>query len=737
VVDPASGKVYVAGKFGSAVAVIDGTTGARLARIPTPSPALDLCLNPRESKIYAACQSANSVVVIDAQQDSIVAEVPVGTLTQTLCYSSRSNKIYCSSGIDTAIVVIDGASNQVVATIRVPINVDVLCYDSRDDRLFCACSDALADAMDSVIVIDCASDTTVQSVTVGVCVTSMAYDSILNLVYCGQIDSILAIDGATCGVAYTVPLVEPMAVHSDQRGHEFYCVASTWDTLFAIDAVDGTVAGRVALPDAATDMVYLPELGKAVCCTYDGHAYVVDVVGRRITASLDVGDNPTSLVADESRSLAYCLGSTWDDVAVIDVRGDSVLTTAPVGARPRVMCWNDARGLLYVASESSSVVSAIDPQQAGVTAVVRVGRAPAALCNPGDGDRLFCANSGGVDQPDSTVSVIDTRLNAEVRRLTVGRSPVALCYVAAHNEIWCASRDAGHISIIDVESESVVARVTSGPHLRRLVHDSVHDKVYCYWWDGDYYGAVGVYDAATRSYAGYVVSNEIFSCMSFVPSSGKLYLGSNRLCVVPDYGDSMVTIIPHPGGIWTSLASDPAGQRVYCLNDGYSRLLTLDGTTDSIVADIDLPQSPGRLTFDPNSDCLVVSRPNSDLLYLVDRNGLAIIDSVSVGDSPMDLLAVQDIGIFAANIRGSSVSLLKANGAIEDGRSSGRIGENLSRASICRGPLRSQSPTDVVFDACGRVVARGGERMQFLRAGVYFVRREDGTTRKALVAQAR
>ncbi|RYG50743.1 MAG: YncE family protein [Chitinophagaceae bacterium] len=93
-----------------------------------------------------------------------------------------------------------------------------------------------------------------------------------------------------------------------------------------------------------------------------------------------------------------------------------------------------ARGRIFVTSYNNTV-SVIDTTALAIINSITVGSNPEHIIV--SGDRLYVANSGGLNYPDvdSTVSVINLNTLTEERRVTVGLNPQRLA-VNAEGDIW-------------------------------------------------------------------------------------------------------------------------------------------------------------------------------------------------------------------------------------------------------------------------------------------------------------
>ncbi|MDH5187153.1 MAG: YncE family protein, partial [candidate division WOR-3 bacterium] len=87
-------KIYVGGKEGDCVIVIDGQTNEKVAKIPAGRNIKALTWNSNNNKIYSANHADGSVTVIDGETDSVITSIPIGLRPFALVYNPTNNKIY-------------------------------------------------------------------------------------------------------------------------------------------------------------------------------------------------------------------------------------------------------------------------------------------------------------------------------------------------------------------------------------------------------------------------------------------------------------------------------------------------------------------------------------------------------------------------------------------------------------------------------------------------------------------
>jgi YVTN family beta-propeller protein len=178
--------------------------------------------------------------------------------------------------------------------------------------------------------------------------------------------------------------------------------------------------------------------------TQAGSAFQIDASTLRVSASVTVGDDPTSLVAAK--------GSVW----VANRRGSSVsriqapatvTQTVAVGSGPSAIA--AGAGSIWVADTGEDSVRRIDPKTGSVLATIPVGQGPDAIAASDQG--VWVAN-----EDDRTVMRIDPRTNRVAKTVHVGLPPAALSL--AGGRVWVAVQK----PTISVPAEGQVLHVLSG-----------------------------------------------------------------------------------------------------------------------------------------------------------------------------------------------------------------------------------------------------------------------------------
>jgi len=242
-------KIYVGGRTGNNVIVIDGATNEKIAKIPAGPDIIALCWNSTNDKVYCANYGSNTVTVIDGVSNSMITTIPVGKGPYALVSNPTNNKVYCANSADTQngnVTVIDGGSNNVIATIPVGSNPQALLYNPTNSKVYCA--NYLSD---NVTVIDVATNSVITTIPVDSTPRALVYNPTNNKVYCANYNSktVTVIDGASDSVMTTITVGdEPCAFAWNLVQNRTYVANSGSSSISVIRDVIGIDESPVAVP---------------------------------------------------------------------------------------------------------------------------------------------------------------------------------------------------------------------------------------------------------------------------------------------------------------------------------------------------------------------------------------------------------------------------------------------------------------------------------------------------------
>jgi YVTN family beta-propeller protein len=595
--NPGNNTVFVAGRWGRHVAVVDGVSGRRVAVVPVSGSADAMCYNSIENKVYCASHEVDSVYVVDAAAYRVIATLPVPVQPRTLCCNPTENKVYCGSYVEPAVTVIDGSADTVLATVTLWEGVRVLDCAPELNRIYCGLARSDTDA---VAVLDGAGDTVVGSIrAVDIRLEDLLYNAVSRKVY-----------------------------FTDRE----------FETVVIADAESGTVLEWLGVGEVPLWLELNPDDNKVYVTTRRSRTPEVDIVcgfGDTIIRRLDIGDWQVSAIAyDPDGRRVFCASGVGDSLIAIDGRGDTVVGSVHVGETPAALVYAQDRNRIYTANSASNDVTIVDAVGLGVVGTVpSFWTYPLAMCYESNADKVYITGSHSAE-----AVVVEASTNTTIGRVSLGEDPGPLLAVPELGKVYCGRRRYYNPSIwsFDSNSDSVIAEIPvtiGGHHLAFRPGPPGEAKVYC---AGARSGTITVIDA----YADTAVTS--------------LYIGEGLVSLVYASGEDRVFCAQDDGGavavidcsadttIGTLNCDDPEiilyiqPHNYVCVADDNVGLEVYDAASLRRVATLSGGWDPNSLVYNSNDDKLY-NLCGEELLYISDMYRLETVDSIWL-DGPFSLL---------------------------------------------------------------------------------------------------
>src|SRR3989475_75880 len=225
--DSSNNYVYVADLNGNKVSVIDGDPfhvglyDTVVATIPVGPQPWGVAFDSANGMVYVANSGNNTVSAINTATNMVVgSQIPVGTHPSFLAYDSANGDIYVANENSGTVTVIDTTTNTVAGS---PIAVGGfprgIVFDSANGDIYVG---------SPLSIISGTSVVTTITGTLGD--NDLAYDSFNGGIYVvdGGTHSVMAINGATNSIAFSVPLNEaPFGLGYDPLHHVIVAVVQS------------------------------------------------------------------------------------------------------------------------------------------------------------------------------------------------------------------------------------------------------------------------------------------------------------------------------------------------------------------------------------------------------------------------------------------------------------------------------------------------------------------------------
>jgi YVTN family beta-propeller protein len=199
---------------------------------------------------------------------------------------------------------------------------------------------------------------------------------------------------------------------------------------------------------------------------------------------------------------------------------------------------------------------------------------------------MYITNGG-----DDTVSVIETAGHTVIDTIAVGNTPVGIEMQPDGSRLYVANRDGASISVIDTATNAVIDTVAVGASPNFMI---VHP------------GGLAVY----------------------VPN-----VADDNVSVIYSATNDVVSTVP-VGDFPVLVMIDPKRPRIaYVANADDIQIIDL--ATNATSATIPFP-GPGDFAFHPDGESMYVPSFAENTVYLLDADDGSVIDTIAVGDGPID-----------------------------------------------------------------------------------------------------
>lgn len=277
-VSPDDQHVYVAGSC-CAVSVIDTTTGAVTATIPTRYAVSGLAVSPDGSRLYATDPASGTVSVIDTAAGGVTATLRVGRGPLGVAMSPDGRTAYVAGDTDPGTVaVIDTAT--VTVTRMIPVGGNPAAVAVTPDGRTAYVTD---DASNTVSVIDTGTGTVTATTPVGEYPGAGQY---------------------------------PSAVTTTADGRYAYVASPQIGGVAVIDTSSDTLAGRIP----TSGFMIVPSGGRRAYLLGGGLA-VIDTTTNTVTRTVPTDLRPTSGAVSHDGHRLFLADSAADTVTIIDTAG--------------------------------------------------------------------------------------------------------------------------------------------------------------------------------------------------------------------------------------------------------------------------------------------------------------------------------------------------------------------------------------------------------------------------------
>jgi YVTN family beta-propeller protein len=589
-VNPASGKVYVAGAGNATVSVVDGAsplTAPVVVSLPVGATASSVVVNPATNTVYTG--NGNGTVSAINGATNAVTSVTVGSGAAVLTVDAATNTVFVATA-DGTVTAINGATNVTSKFVAATSSTGpaAIAVNTVSDRVYVANKTA-----GTVTVLNGATGSVVATVTVGTSPAAIAVNPVTNKIFVANYGSasVSLIDGATSAVTNTIP------VGSEPDG-------------MAINVV--------------TDQVYVANAGVGSVSDIDGASHAVTYIL--------VGTSPAAVAVDAGLNLIYVVNAGSANVSVI-AGATNTATKLTVGSGPAGVGVNPITHDVYVANASSASHSVTLISAAGVkvTAAANLGQSilSNAILNPAT-QQYFIQGGNGV----VILNALTNTVQANVQLSYGGNNysnyylggPMALnvltdtLYVA--NEGFTGFDSPSNVTMINGQTFAT-ASVAVGALPHQVAVNPVTNKVYV---TSPQDGIVTIINGATNTTkALQTVTGTPGSqpwSVDVNPATNTVYVTNQQsevISVINGDADFVTGYVP-TASYSNQVLVDVKNNKFYALDEYV--LQAFDGATNNLLGSVTPCYVPGSMTLNANLNKIYVSHCEDYTLAVVNTSTL-------------------------------------------------------------------------------------------------------------------
>ncbi len=317
----ATQRVYVGLEDQRAIAVIDASTNAVVARIPTQGYHKGIAVNPATNRIYVAQQFAGSVRVIDGANNQVLADLTVPDLVQTVgdvAVNPATNRLYVIRANNNDVAVFDATTNAFLDAVAFgqpsAPGCPVVACDSNQIAVNPATNLVYVTnpASHRVTVIDGASNKVITTVPVGKAPNGIAVNPATNSIYVTNNGerSVSVIDGTSHRVRATIPVQPgPAGIAVNPATNRVYVNDGDGKSVSVVDGAANLVVATIPLDAPSNFSAVLPSSGRIYVTTDSHHdVKVIEDVAQSFAAWTPLeptGGPPTPRGDAAGRPLGY------------------------------------------------------------------------------------------------------------------------------------------------------------------------------------------------------------------------------------------------------------------------------------------------------------------------------------------------------------------------------------------------------------------------------------------------
>ena len=612
----------------SAASYVNQDSQTVVATVPVGLNPEAIVANPVTNKIYVANQSANTITVIDGATN-LTTTINVGSAPVAIAVNTLTNQIYVANSGSGNVTEVDGISGN-TSTIPTGSTPGAIAVNPVTNQILVA-------SPSNITIIDGVTKNTSTIAAIGT--TGMALNINANRLYICGFSGIAAIDIASRTVLATIPVASvtfTSAIYNPLL-NQVYFGDSLANAFFVLDAAtnqqivpSGPFGGGAVALNPITDQVLVSNgfIGLYNALTNTASLLQSGFSNGWNVAAMNPVTNQVYLVSNAGNTLGILNGNN----------GYSLGSTLSTGIAPTAVSVNPATNRIYVANSASNSVTVIDGAPNNVTLFSGGMNAFSVDVNP------FTNTAYIGDTANNTVSIVNGTTYA-VTSVPVGQQTFATLVNPITNKIYALNSGSDNITVIDGATQYTATISTAKSPVTGIVNP-LTDMIYALNSDGTMTVVDGATNQSTTLNMASANSGYFFTSIAVNPAANKIYVADkgNSAVDVLDGATNTVSSFPAgPGPI--AVAVNPATNFIYAANVSANSITAINGVSGA-SSTIPLTFGPDVVAVNPFTNTIYASGAINSQLTIAAINGStnqAVITSYPVGYTHLGMMVLDPL----------------------------------------------------------------------------------------------
>lgn len=409
----------------------------------------------------------------------------------------------------------------------------------------------------------------------------------------------------------------------------------------------------------------------------------VDISGKKVLATIQVGSNPKNVLFNEATDKIYISHVGSEDVYVIDAQKLEVVEKIKVGSDPVAMTYDKGTGDVFVVNNSSGTISRIAPDYQVKTVDLHspayYESSPMSLFYLNVEKKLFIINSSiaklfvydvasdkvikeekmsffptTVFGSEKLDTVFVQHINAnfiwqmdgrtlDVKRIPEGAAvntlffskPQGITLDSETNRIFISNVGDNTITVVDGETQKPITKITVGNSIQTMGFQTTTKKLYGVSPVDD---TVAVIDTTKEAYPVKIISvGKQPRSLIFNTITNRIYVSNatdSSISVIDGTSDEVIATIPLPsGGFPLVLSANTELNKIYAVAYGSNYLSVINGETNTLEKQIVVGQNPIWVSNIPTLKRIFVTAEGEKKIVIINPDNDEIVQTINTETS--------------------------------------------------------------------------------------------------------